>query len=400
MKGSTGLTAIIRVAGLMAVAALPACGGGEHAAAPEVVIRGTDPMNAAPAAAAASPAPVAAPAAAADPRGVVDYGDYKVVIAQGGETVADLAQQVGLSAAELAAHNGLTPAHTMRAGDELVLPAQPGVPADSGTLLAAAEPAMTEMIVAAPVESAIETAPLSDAVTEADPVAPTEPEAVSGIVSDGEPADPTETGTPPWSPDLAAAAIERSSGANAGGRLAAPPSASEPIPPEPPARQELESPDLGQYQTGATGSPIPPAVPEVASVIAPVAGSAPSQSLALLRPVEGPVAVGFNKGSGSERNDGVDFAAPAGAPVIAAADGEVALVSPSLGGLGTIVLLRHSNGLLTVYGRIDQVTVQKGDIVQAGQRIGAVSNATPPAEPRLHFEVRRGAESLDPMQFL
>ncbi len=117
------------------------------------------------------------------------------------------------------------------------------------------------------------------------------------------------------------------------------------------------------------------------------------------KPVDGPVAIAFNKGAGPARNDGVDFAAPAGAPVVAAADGEVALVSQSLGGLGTIVLVRHPNEILTVYGRIDSVTVAKGDKVQRGQQIGVVAG-TASGEPRMHFEVRRGAESLDPMLFL
>ena len=119
-----------------------------------------------------------------------------------------------------------------------------------------------------------------------------------------------------------------------------------------------------------------------------------------LRPVQGPIAVGFGEGAGPAKNDGVDFAAPAGARVVAAADGEVALVSESLGGLGTIVLVRHADEILTVYGRIAGVTVRKGDVVTRGQQIGVVSNAAAPAEPRMHFEVRRGATVMDPMRFL
>ena len=81
-------------------------------------------------------------------------------------------------------------------------------------------------------------------------------------------------------------------------------------------------------------------------------------------------------------------------------DGEVALVSKALGGLGTIVLLRHPDEMLTVYGRLAEVTVAKGDIVSRGQRIGAVAQPEAPAEPRLHFEVREGARSVDPMAYL
>jgi murein DD-endopeptidase MepM/ murein hydrolase activator NlpD len=82
--------------------------------------------------------------------------------------------------------------------------------------------------------------------------------------------------------------------------------------------------------------------------------------------------------------------------VVAAASGEVALVSQSLGGLGTIVLLRHPGDYLTVYGRIERVTVAKGDFVSQGQKIGVVSPST---QPRMHFEVRHGAESMDPERF-
>ena len=119
-------------------------------------------------------------------------------------------------------------------------------------------------------------------------------------------------------------------------------------------------------------------------------------SLRLIRPAQGPIVVGYQQGGGRARNDGVDFASPAGSPVVAAADGEVALVSQSLGGLGTIVLVRHPGDFLTVYGRVDRVNVGKGDIVAQGQQIGVVaSNST----PRMHFEVRKGAESLDPERF-
>jgi murein DD-endopeptidase MepM/ murein hydrolase activator NlpD len=124
------------------------------------------------------------------------------------------------------------------------------------------------------------------------------------------------------------------------------------------------------------------------------------RTIRLQRPVEGPIAIGFGQGAGPAKNDGVDFAAPAGAPVVAADDGEVALVSETLGGLGTIVLVRHKEEMLTVYGRIDKVSVKKGDFVRRGQKLGVVSNAAAPAEPRMHFEVRRGATVLDPMRFL
>lgn len=386
---------------LLVAAATAACSTRTEGPA-QVEILGTDPGGGAPGAVATSPAePVAAPTA----QGVVSYEGYQTVVAGEGETVAELAGRVGLSASELAAYNGLTPAHQMRDGDELVLPPRPDGYATVGSTGAGGTGGTGETAaISAPASSApstsggIEQAPLPAA------------------------ADASSEATPPpgaWSPALAEAAIDRSTGITPDGSLGAPPSSVEPVPPEPEPRRELASPDLGQYQTGAAAIPaVRPEAPTAASGAGPATsgvGEAPSSAgetasdqqvaaavpnLGLQKPVEGPVAIAFNKGAGPARNDGVDFAAAAGSPVVAAADGEVALVSQSLGGLGTIVLLRHPDELLTVYGRIDGVTVSKGDTVRRGQQIGVVSSAAAPDEPRMHFEVRRGAESLDPMQFL
>ena len=407
MTTQTALAVLLRSAALGLAAGLAACGGGEPEQRAAVEIRGTDPASSVPSGVAGDPTAPAAPVAAAAPAnagGVIDYGSYQSVVAGEGDSVSDLAARVGLSASELGAYNGLTPSHTLRAGDELVLPPRPC--GYGGTAVAAAqqEPDLAAQAVvtdAPPVDSTIETVPLPGNGAPAGTDTPAEAVAAADAVPDAAGPDSGED----WSPDLAAAAIDRSTGLNPDGSLGAPPSSAEPLPPEPPARRELQSPGFGQYQTGSVAPTVPPPtatadVAAAAGIEAPASAAPPASGVRLMRPVEGTVAVGFDKGSGPNRNEGVDFAAPAGTPVVAAADGEVALVSQSLGGLGTIVLLRHPNDLLTVYGRIDGVAVRKGDIVEAGQTIGVVSEATAPAEPRMHFEVRRGAESLDPMEFL
>jgi len=100
---------------------------------------------------------------------------------------------------------------------------------------------------------------------------------------------------------------------------------------------------------------------------------------------------------GSAKNEGVDFQTKAGAVVSAAEAGEVALVSPSLDRDGKILLIRHVDELITVYTDIDGITVQKGDKVKRGQKVGVVASAS---KPRLHFEVRRGVEPVDPEIYL
>ncbi|MFV0476081.1 MAG: murein hydrolase activator EnvC family protein, partial [Pikeienuella sp.] len=118
------------------------------------------------------------------------------------------------------------------------------------------------------------------------------------------------------------------------------------------------------------------------------------------RPTDAAISRPFSRTPGPDRNDGVDFATAAGDPVRAAGSGTVALISQSLGGLGTIVLIRHDNDYLTVYGRLADVTVSKGDRVQSGQVIARVADLAPPQGPSLHYEIRRGAESIDPTPYL
>jgi murein DD-endopeptidase MepM/ murein hydrolase activator NlpD len=62
-----------------------------------------------------------------------------------------------------------------------------------------------------------------------------------------------------------------------------------------------------------------------------------------------------------------------------------------------IVVIKHANKLLTVYGGVDGLKVKKGDKVKKGQTIATVGAGSPAL---LHFEVREGVESRDPMSYL
>ena len=62
-----------------------------------------------------------------------------------------------------------------------------------------------------------------------------------------------------------------------------------------------------------------------------------------------------------------------------------------------IVVIKHADGLLTVYTNVDNLLVKKGDAVTRGQEIAKVRAGTPAF---LHFEVRKGLESVDPDDFI
>ena len=97
-----------------------------------------------------------------------------------------------------------------------------------------------------------------------------------------------------------------------------------------------------------------------------------------------------------DRNEGIAIAAAAGTKVKAAEDGTVAAITRDTDQV-PILVVRHANNLLTVYANIQNVTVSKGDRVTRGQTIAEVRDSTPPF---LHFEVREGFESADPVDFV
>jgi murein DD-endopeptidase MepM/ murein hydrolase activator NlpD len=94
--------------------------------------------------------------------------------------------------------------------------------------------------------------------------------------------------------------------------------------------------------------------------------------------------------------DGIDISASAGSPVKAAASGTVAAITTDENNI-PIVVIKHPDNLMTVYIRVDDISVSKGDRVSRGQAIGKVRSGSP---SYVHFEVRDGFESVDPTNYL
>ena len=121
-----------------------------------------------------------------------------------------------------------------------------------------------------------------------------------------------------------------------------------------------------------------------------------------VRPVNGIILRKYNPTAINNKNEGIDFAAKPGTPVKSTAKGVVALISEPVGGLGKIILIKHKESLISIYGRINEIKVVKGERVQAGQVIGNVEKSfineddTEKKQNYLHFELRKGTESLDP----
>ncbi|MGA8705913.1 MAG: M23 family metallopeptidase [Steroidobacteraceae bacterium] len=96
---------------------------------------------------------------------------------------------------------------------------------------------------------------------------------------------------------------------------------------------------------------------------------------------------------------GVDFAADAGADVLAVAEGVVTWSGPREG-YGNLIEINHGNGLVTRYGHNARTLVSVGDTVQRGQAVAIVGSTGRSTGPHVHFEVLRNGTQVDPMTFV
>ncbi len=125
---------------------------------------------------------------------------------------------------------------------------------------------------------------------------------------------------------------------------------------------------------------------------------APSAQAPLAWPLKG-VLYGRYGVRGGARHDGIDIAAPEGSPVLAAADGQAIFVGHQ-SGYGKVVILRHEQGLVTVYAHNSAVLVREGERVAQGQPVARVGQTGRTTGPHLHFEVREGTRPRNPLLYL
>jgi murein DD-endopeptidase MepM/ murein hydrolase activator NlpD len=93
---------------------------------------------------------------------------------------------------------------------------------------------------------------------------------------------------------------------------------------------------------------------------------------------------------------GVDYAAPVGTPVWAAAPGTVTFRGPA-GGAGNLVMIRHDSGIETAYMHLSKfASIKVGQRIDAKTVIGYVGTTGLSTGPHLHFGVKKNGEFVDP----
>lgn len=156
------------------------------------------------------------------------------------------------------------------------------------------------------------------------------------------------------------------------------------------ALAELQKPDAGPP---AAAKAEPPKSPEKAPD-APIAIAPDDEAIAWIWPADGKVISGFSEGK-----RGIDIAGKMGQPVLAAGAGKVLYAGSGIRGYGNLVIVKHSNNLLSAYAHNKTIFVKEDQSVTKGQKIAEMGNSDTD-EVKLHFEIRQQGKPVDPSKFL
>jgi len=149
----------------------------------------------------------------------------------------------------------------------------------------------------------------------------------------------------------------------------------------------------------AGGGPVSPAVPPVTEG-APAPDAAHRPTSRFRWPVDAPRVTSLFGSRWGRPHEGIDLQAAIGTPVYAADGGDVVYAGNTVRGYGNMIVLKHADGLMTVYAHNSVLLVKVGQHVSSGQRIALSGQSGHATGPHVHFEVRRDQVPRDPLQFL
>lgn len=133
----------------------------------------------------------------------------------------------------------------------------------------------------------------------------------------------------------------------------------------------------------------PPEEPKEPETVTPVMGVVSSDFGYREHPIDGEW----------KEHTGVDLVVDEGSSILAYADGEVDYVGESPA-YGLYLQLKHGDGVTTFYAHCNAITVQKGQQVVAGEKIGEVGATGNVTGPHLHFEMKRDGIRVDPLDYI
>ena len=329
-----------------------------------------------------------------DSRGIISYATYEVAVARKGDTIKSIAERLGLKSQNIAAYNGMSSLEKLNDGQLISLPNR----TDKRKFqLKNSTSKRNEVNVTELASTAIESATNKKKVIKKS-TSEQENEPIRHKVSRGETAftisrlyNVSIRSLADWNgldsnytiregqylliplprDKIVTEVATVKPGKNS--KTPSPPSSAEALP-EPIPKENLET------TSGKSKSSNQPENIE------------PSNRGQFSYPVNGKIIRDYVK----NKTDGIDISAPEGTPIVAAEKGIVAAITSDTQEV-PIIVLKHEGNLLTVYAGIGDIGVKEKEKVLKSQLLGKIRPGNPSF---LHFEVRRGFESIDPMDFL
>lgn len=290
-----------------------------------------------------------------------------------GDTLYGLSRLYGPSMAAIANANGLAPPYGIQVGQRLVIPVDPAPPPSIVTALPAPAPTDGDdgvVIAAVPMTPPRVAIPAPAAMPGLAPVIPTAPAPA-----------PDPVPTPAIAPAIAPAPTAAPTGT--ADHAPVPPPGPRPPPPSGLAERPTPAPTASAVSSSA---PLPPPPPRAGE--------------RFIWPVRGEVIGRFGGSAQGLHNDGINIAVPEGTPIRAADNGVVAYAGNEIQGFGRLVLIKHAGGWMTAYAHASRLEVRRGDTVRRGQVIARAGRSGSVDRPQLHFEIRRDARPVDPLDHL
>lgn len=322
-----------------------------------------------------------------DSRGIISYPTYEVAVARQGDTIKNISDRLGLDSKSVARYNGMSSRETLNEGQLISLPNRVSSQTKKEN---PTTPSRNKVNVTELASTAIEEASdLKKVTKKSNPKLENEP--IRHKVSRGETAftisrlyNVSIRSLAEWNgldsnftiregqylliplPKEQVASVSESASPGQVSNTPSPPSSSEALP-DPVIKEtsELETDQTKSIETNNEGR--------------------------FAYPVNGKIIRDYVK----NKTDGIDISAPEGSPVVAAETGVVAAITADTQGV-PIIVLKHEGNLLTVYAGLGNISVKEKEKVSRSQMIGSIRSGDPSF---LHFEVRRGFESIDPMEF-
>jgi lipoprotein NlpD len=153
--------------------------------------------------------------------------------------------------------------------------------------------------------------------------------------------------------------------------------------------------NLADAQQDDAAEPPKRAAPSGALAAGSTVTASDNEKLSWMWPSDGKIIATFDEG----KNKGIDIAGRMGQQVMAAGPGKVMYAGSGIRGYGNLVIVKHSNSLLSAYAHNRSIVVKEGQSVNKGQVIAEMGDSDADMV-KLHFEIRQQGKPVDPSKFL